>query len=105
VDEAAAGHACEQPELPAVWIDLRRARAEILQAKGQSAEAVRVLKSVLPEAARLSRLAPDDGREANLREVLLSALISDNPAEALVQDWYESLPRILGRIGGWRYST
>jgi len=72
------------PNVLAVWIDLRRARAEILEANGQSAEGVRVLKGLLPAAAELSRLSPDDGREANLHQVLVAGLAGDDPAEALV---------------------
>jgi serine/threonine protein kinase len=73
-----------QPDVLAVWIDIRRAQAELLITTGHEDDAIRLLKGALPVAAALSRLSPLDGREANLHQVLISALQIHNPAEAVV---------------------
>ena len=66
-----------------MWIDTRRASAELLTATGKTDEAVRILNSLVPTAALLSRLSPDDGREANLHEMFIGALQFEHPAEAI----------------------
>jgi tRNA A-37 threonylcarbamoyl transferase component Bud32/tetratricopeptide (TPR) repeat protein len=66
-----------------IWIDNRRARADILQNTGHAPEAATLLKSLLPYAATLSHMVPLDGREANTHQVLISSLQSLNPSEAI----------------------
>jgi tetratricopeptide (TPR) repeat protein/tRNA A-37 threonylcarbamoyl transferase component Bud32 len=66
-----------------VWVDIQTARGEILSARGNNAEAEKVERSVLPAAARLSKISPLDGREANLHGELLVALQYEHPAEAI----------------------
>ncbi len=66
-----------------IWIDNRRARAQIPETTGNQDEAVTMLRSLLPYAATLSRMVPLDGREANTHQILISALQSSRPEEAI----------------------
>jgi tetratricopeptide (TPR) repeat protein len=66
-----------------IWIDNRRARAQILEKIGKPEESERLLTSLLPYAATLSRMVPLDGRAANLHQILVSALQTQHPIEAM----------------------
>jgi serine/threonine protein kinase/tetratricopeptide (TPR) repeat protein len=71
------------PNVLAVWIDINRARAELMQTTGHDDDAAKTLRALLPIAATLSRLSPGDAREATTHEVLIPVLQPQHPAEAV----------------------
>ena len=76
----------KQPPDPKVidaWLDTRTIHAQILAAGGDNVKSVAMLKSLLPDAVLLSRIAPDDPREPQLYQVLAAEVPEMNPAEGI----------------------
>ena len=67
----------------AAWIDINRARGEIFEVTGRTEEAVTLVKSLLPDAALLTRISPGDGREPTMHQNLVSLLKDSHPEEAI----------------------
>jgi len=67
----------------AAWIDINRARAEIFEVTGRGDQAVTLVKSLLPDAALLTRISPGDGREPTMHQNLVSLLSASHPEEAI----------------------
>jgi tetratricopeptide (TPR) repeat protein len=70
------------PKVLAAWVDIQSSRATVLLRTGQAELAAGILRAATPSAITLSRVSVGDAREANLDQLLATALEFIHPAEA-----------------------
>ncbi len=74
----------QQIDVLTLFIDLLRAQAKTLEVQGRPKEGIAPLLQALDAARELARMAPDDSREADVQNSLVTAYRSSQPEQAMV---------------------